>query len=276
MQNVTAKVIPLDRIGADAVGGKAAQLAQLARLGLRVPEGFVIVGAAQGNLPAELDEYSDRLVGAVAVRSSALGEDGAEASFAGQFETVLAVEGAPAIRKAVERCLTSAASARAQAYRDEMRAQTNGSMAVVVQRMVDASTAGVIFTVDPVTGQRDRVVINAVRGLGEALVGGYRTPDHFVVSREGSVLERELHGERGSVEESRLGELLEGALKAEAGLGYPLSISNGRSAGTTECIGSRPAPSPRWICRALTSSTMRSTPRGSSHGTTLRNGCPAR
>ncbi|HTS52756.1 MAG TPA: PEP/pyruvate-binding domain-containing protein [Burkholderiales bacterium] len=224
MQNVTAKVIPLDRIGADAVGGKAAQLAQLARLGLRVPEGFVIVGAAQGNLPAELDEYSDRLGGAVAVRSSALGEDGAEASFAGQFETVLAVEGAPAIREAVERCLTSAASARAQAYRDEMRAQTNGSMAVVVQRMVDASTAGVIFTVDPVTGQRDRVVINAVRGLGEALVGGYRTPDHFVVSREGSVLERELHGERGSVEESRLGELLEGALKAEAGLGYPLDL----------------------------------------------------
>ncbi|HXX11216.1 MAG TPA: PEP/pyruvate-binding domain-containing protein [Burkholderiales bacterium] len=224
MDNLTSRVIPLDRVGSAPVGGKAAQLAQLAQLGLRVPEGFVIVGAGPGNLPAELDEYSSRLGGAVAVRSSALGEDGAETSFAGQFETVLRVEGAPAIRQAVERCLTSMASARAQAYRDEMHAHTNGSMAVVVQRMVDASAAGVIFTADPVTGQRDRVVINAVRGLGEGLVGGYRTPDHFVLSREGHVVERELHSERSSVAEGRFGELLHGALKAEAALGQPLDL----------------------------------------------------
>ena len=91
-----------------------------------------------------------------------------EASFAGQFETPpWGWRRPPAIRQAVERCLTSAASARAQAYRDEMHAQTDGSMAVVVQRMVDATAAGVIFTADPVTGQRNRIVINAVRGLGE-------------------------------------------------------------------------------------------------------------
>jgi phosphohistidine swiveling domain-containing protein len=224
MQSATAKVIPLERIGSDPVGGKAAQLAQLHGLGLRIPEGFVILGAVPGNLPAELDEYSAQLGGAVAVRSSALGEDSAEASFAGQFETVLGVEGIPAIRQAVERCLTSAASARAQAYRDEMHAQTSASMAVVVQRMVDASSAGVIFTADPVTGQRERIVINAVRGLGEGLVGGYRTPDHFVVSREGVLLERELHGAFPSIADSRLGDLLRDALKAEAGLGYPLDL----------------------------------------------------
>ena len=113
-----------------------------------------------------------RLGGAVAVRSSALGEDSAEASFAGQFETVLGVEGAPAVREAVERCLASTAGARVEAYRNEMHAQGEVSMAVVVQRMVDAAAAGVIFTADPVTGQRDRIVINAVPGLGEALVGG--------------------------------------------------------------------------------------------------------
>ena len=219
-----SKLIPLDRIDTEPVGGKAAQLAQLVRQGLRVPEGFVIVGAAAGNLPAELDEYSTRLGGAVAVRSSALGEDSPEASFAGQFETVLEVEGAPAIREAVERCLASGASARAEAYRNEMHAQVNGGMAVVVQRMVDATAAGVIFTADPVTGERERIVINAVSGAGEALVGGYRTADHFVLSREGAMLERAVQGERPVVGEARLAHLLRDALKAEAGLGYPLDL----------------------------------------------------
>src|SRR4249920_3781489 len=153
LQSAVSKVMPLDRIDTEAAGGKAAQLAQLVRLGLRVPEGFVIMGAAPGNLPAELDDYSMRLGGAVAVRSSALGEDSPEASFAGQFETVLGVQGAPAIRQAVERCMASGASARAEAYRNEMHAQVKGGMAVVVQRMVDATAAGVIFTADPVTGE---------------------------------------------------------------------------------------------------------------------------
>jgi phosphoenolpyruvate synthase/pyruvate phosphate dikinase len=219
-----SRLIPLDRVGTEPVGGKAAQLAQLVRLGLRVPEGFVIVGAAAGNLPTELDDYSTRLGGEVAVRSSALGEDSAEASFAGQFETVLGVQGAPAIRRAVERCLASGTSGRAEAYRNEMHAQVNGGMAVVVQRMVDAAAAGVIFTADPVTGERERIVINAVPGAGEALVGGYRTPDHLVLSREGAVLERAVQGERTAVEEGKLGQLLRDALTAEAGVGYPLDL----------------------------------------------------
>lgn len=218
------RLIPLDRIDTEPVGGKAAQLAQLARLGLRIPEGFVIVGAAPGRLPPELDEYAARIGGALAVRSSALGEDSAEASFAGQFETVLGVKGAPAVRAAVERCLASTAGARVEAYRNGMNAQGEVSMAVVVQRMVDATAAGVIFTTDPVTGQRDRIVVNAVSGLGEALVGGRSSADHFVLSREGAVLERTLQGEHATLDEARLGHLLREALKAEAGLGYPLDL----------------------------------------------------
>jgi len=223
-QNPAPRLIPLDRIDNEPVGGKAVQLARLARLGLRVPEGFVIVGAAPGRLPPELDNYSARLGGAVAVRSSALGEDSAEASFAGQYETVLGVEGSPAIRQAVERCLASATGARAQVYRSEMRTHGDVQMAVVVQRMVDATAAGVIFTADPISGQRDRIVVNAVPGLGEALVGGYRMPDHFVLSRAGTVLERAVQGEHTALDEARLGQLLSEALKAEEGLGSPLDL----------------------------------------------------
>jgi pyruvate,water dikinase len=199
-------------------------LAQLHRLGLRVPEGFVIVGATPGNLPPDLDERSAQLAGAVAVRSSAVGEDSADASFAGQFESVLNVQGATAIRVAVEHCLASAAAARVEAYRNGVHAQGEVRMSVLVQRMVSATCAGVIFTADPVTGQRDRVVVHAVPGLGEALVGGYRTPDRFVLSRDGAVLERAVQGGQATVDDPLLAQLLQDALKAESALGYPLDL----------------------------------------------------
>jgi len=217
-------LIPLDRADGEPVGGKAAQLARLYRLGLRVPDGFVIVGATPGNLPAELDEFIARLGGPVAARSSALDEDSAERSFAGQYETILGVSGAPAIREAVERCLASAFGARAEAYRNDTHAHGTVRMAVVVQRMVDAVAAGVVFTADPVTGQRDRVVIHAVPGLGEALVGGYRTPDHFVLSRNGVVLERAVQASSPAVDGPPLAQLVQDALKAESEFGYPLDL----------------------------------------------------
>jgi pyruvate,water dikinase len=218
------QIIPLNSVAAEPVGGKAAHLAQLAGMGLRVPEGFVVVGAAPGRLPQALDEYSERLGGAVAVRSSAAEEDSPDASFAGQFETVLNVEGAPAVRAAVERCLASAAGTRAVAYRNEMHARGGVSMAVLVQRMVDAVAAGVVFTADPLTGQRDRIVVDAAPGLGEAVVGGYRTPDQFVLSRDGAVLERKVPGPASALDDAQLGHLLRDALRAEAGIGYPLDL----------------------------------------------------
>jgi pyruvate,water dikinase len=217
-------LIPLDLADGEPVGGKAAQLARLYRLGLRVPEGFVIIGVTPGNLPAELDEFIARLGGPVAVRSSAVDEDSAERSFAGQFETILGVSGAPAIREAVERCLASAFGARAEAYRNDTHAHGTVRMAVVVQRMVDAVAAGVVFTADPVTGQRDRVVVHAVPGLGEALVGGYRTPDHFALSRNGVVLERAVQAGSPAVDGPPLAQLVQDALKAESEFGYPLDL----------------------------------------------------
>jgi pyruvate,water dikinase len=189
-----------------------------------VPDGFVIVGARPGALPPELDEASERLGAPVAVRSSALGEDSAETSFAGQFESVLGVQGAEAIRGAVERCLASARAERVQAYRDGMRSGEDMGMGVLVQRMVDAQAAGVVFTADPLTGRQERVVIDAVPGLGEGLVGGSRAPAHFVLARDGSVLERATQSEPEVLDEARLRDLLRDALAAERALGHAVDL----------------------------------------------------
>jgi phosphohistidine swiveling domain-containing protein len=129
---------------------------------------------------------------AVAVRSSATAEDLPFASFAGQQDTYLGIVGEDAVLDAVHRCWASLWTDRAVVYR--MRAHVDQAatrLAVVVQRMVDAAVAGVLFTADPVTGHRARTVIDASPGLGEAVVSGAVNPDHFVVDgRSGAVLER--------------------------------------------------------------------------------------
>lgn len=125
----------------------------------------------------------------VAVRSSATAEDLAEASFAGQQETFLGVRGEEGLIRAVQRCWASLWSARAVAYRERQGvSHSSVAISVVVQEMVDAEVAGVMFTVDPVSGARDRLVINASYGLGEAVVSGAVTPDSFIVSRSGPAI----------------------------------------------------------------------------------------
>jgi hypothetical protein len=120
----------------------------------------------------------------VAVRSSASMEDSAQASFAGQQDTYLWIVGADAVVDHVRRCWASVYSARSIAYRrhNEIPEQ-DVRMAVVVQRMVDARAAGVAMTLDPVTGSRARIVIDASFGLGETVAGGTVTPDNFVVDK---------------------------------------------------------------------------------------------
>ena len=114
-------ILPLQEIADEPVGGKAAGLARLIRMGLRVPAGFVIVGARHDALPGDLADHYRRLSRggedvSVAVRSSAIGEDSAGASFAGQYETVLDVRGEAALRDAIDRCLDSLRNDRATAY----------------------------------------------------------------------------------------------------------------------------------------------------------------
>ena len=124
-------------------------------------------------------------VGAVAVRSSANAEDLPDLSFAGQQDTFLNVKGEEAVIAAVRNCWASLWTARALHYRHEMGIDNDlVAMSVVVQRMVDAEAAGVLFTVNAITGKRSEMVINASFGLGEAVVSGQVTPDSFTLDRE--------------------------------------------------------------------------------------------
>lgn len=207
-------------------GGKAANLGELLAAGMPVPPGFclttaayrevaaapavraAIAGLARGGtaeavrvallaapVPATIvaalvsayAELGDEAV--VAVRSSATAEDLPDASFAGQQDTMLGVQGEAGLIAAVRRCWSSLFSDRAVAYRKQRGIAPEAvELAVVVQRLVPASVAGVLFTADPVIGRRGRAVIDASPGLGEAVVSGAVNPDHFVVEGAAVVL----------------------------------------------------------------------------------------
>ncbi|MGI9001153.1 MAG: PEP/pyruvate-binding domain-containing protein [Pseudonocardia sp.] len=129
----------------------------------------------------------------VAVRSSATAEDLPWASFAGQQDTYLNIVGVDAVLDAVRRCWASLWTDRAVSYRSSAGIDHRTvALAVVVQRMVDAQVAGVLFTADPVTGRRTRTVIDASPGLGEAVVSGAVNPDHVVVEGDGTITEHRL------------------------------------------------------------------------------------
>jgi len=201
-------------------------------MGLRIPDALVIVGAKPGRLPADLDRRIAKLgTGPLAVRSSAIGEDGEDASFAGQYETVLNVRGPEELRAAIETCLASLESVRAAAYRDAQAAadetadETASAMSVVVQRMVDARASGVCFTADPVTSRRQRLVLDSVAGLGEALVSGHASPDHDQLLRTRGTWEpTQLAGAEPVLSESERALVAREALEAEARAGEPLDL----------------------------------------------------
>jgi pyruvate, water dikinase len=186
------------------VGGKAANLSRLARQYYRVPDGFCIPVTSMNEVhPLDLrDEIfaatSDLMAChglpelVVAVRSSAVDEDGATASFAGQHETYLNIVGADAIIEAVVRCWESARSERALEYRRQQGLSVSRpQLAVLVQQLVAADVAAVAFSANPITGNRAEIMINASWGLGESIVGGTVTPDTFIARKSDlAVLQR--------------------------------------------------------------------------------------
>jgi phosphoenolpyruvate synthase/pyruvate phosphate dikinase len=178
------------------VGGKAANLSRLARLHHRVPDGFSLpVTVMDEAHPLDLRDEMIRAISDLmnchrlpdfiaAVRSSAVDEDGATASFAGQHETYLNIVGADAIIQAVTRCWESAHSERALEYRRQQGLSVKRpQLAVLVQQLISADVAAVLFSANPITGNRDEVMINASWGLGESIVGGTVTPDTFIVRK---------------------------------------------------------------------------------------------
>ena len=186
-----------DALEADVFGGKAVQLGAAIRQGLPVPSGYALspdaveaVVTGESAAIAELERVSVEL-GPTAVRSSAMDEDSGGASFAGAHLSVLGVSGRDAMVAAVRAVRDSGQEPGAQSYRTRLGLRRTTRMAVVIQALIDAETAGVLFTRNPVTGADERV-IEATWGLGEAVVSGLVTPDSYRVARAGAVLERRL------------------------------------------------------------------------------------
>jgi pyruvate,water dikinase len=195
----TRLLAELRRDDAAEFGGKSANLGELLAAGIPVPPGFAIAASAYrepgGAISTELREelagrYAELGGPAVAVRSSALGEDSQEASYAGQSETYLWVRGVDELCEAVLQCWASLHTERADAYREHLGV-TDAAMGVTVQKMVDAEVSGVLFTCNPVSGDPSMVAVNASWGLGLAVVGGETNPDDYLVSKvTGEVVRR--------------------------------------------------------------------------------------
>lgn len=176
-------------------GGKAFHLGAARRAGLPVPRGYAVSVAALGEIErrnasacARAGALVAELGPPLAVRSSAVGEDTADASFAGQHLTCLNVLTEDALVDGLRRVYASAHSDAALAYRRRKAISAPVRIAAVVQKLVDPICAGVLFTRNPVTGADERV-IEAAWGLGESVVAGLITPDHYRVARDGRVLE---------------------------------------------------------------------------------------
>lgn len=238
----TALVKPLaDTSATDAAfsGGKGANLAALTAAGFPVPEGFVIGvpayrEAVTTDRPALSDAVRDAIVAAyhamgrevaVAVRSSAVAEDGATASHAGIYETVLNVTGVTEVLEAVAHCWASASSSRARRYHDARGSHPDdGGIAVVVQRQIFSTCAGVAFTGDPLTGSTARVILESAPGFGQAVVDGLVTPDRVVIDKRTLAIVAIEHGVLNRLSEKRIRELAECACRVEQWYGSPQDI----------------------------------------------------
>ncbi len=252
-------VLSLDEVGsADAprVGRKAATLGALKRAGFPVPEGVVVttealvralaaagLDAAAGPdqvaavpLPDEVAAAERLGGGPLAVRSSGVDEDLRGASYAGQYESVLGVP-AGDLAAAVRRCWASAFTRHVAAYRRSRGAGREVAMAVLVQPIVAAEAAGVAFSADPVTGDRDTVVVSAVRGLGDRLVAGGASPDEWVARGAAATCRA---APEGAIDAKVAADVAALARRVEARLGAPQDIEWALAGGELVLLQARP------------------------------------
>lgn len=199
------------------VGSKAANLASLRQSGFPVPEGVVITAATRKDMTeiaAErvLARLGDR---PLAVRSSATAEDLPDASYAGQYESYLGVKGLEELKTAITACRDSVHSKRVSTYSG---GSGDTAMAVLIQPMIDADSAGVAFSAHPVSGARNQVVVNAVEGLGDRLVSGEVNPDQWVVE------EKSIDRATGVLDRSQILRIAELTRRVEDHFGSPQDI----------------------------------------------------
>lgn len=257
-------------------GGKAVNLCKIISKGFLVPSGFVVTTLAfleflrstgilsfvedsassdeiirrllDPAIPQEVtDEIEYRLkslciTGPVAVRSSAVAEDLTDASFAGVYETVLGVNGIEEITQAIKTVWGSFFSERASAYRRKREERMVGEgIAVIIQRLVQASASGIMFTTNPLTANPDEVVIEAVQGLGESAVSGKVQPDHIILKKSDcSIKSWKKSGDASCCSNAEIKALVETARKLESVMGVPQDVEWAIENGKVMLLQSRP------------------------------------
>ncbi|TVR45185.1 MAG: phosphoenolpyruvate synthase [Planctomycetota bacterium] len=225
------------------VGGKAAALAALAAEGLPVPPFFVVLPAAYGcqdpSFQAELISRARALGGVLAVRSSAIDEDGSGHSFAGQLDSFLRVSPED-VPDQVAAVWASGFSERALAYRAERGLGPPAPPAVLVQLLVEADCAGVAFSADPVSGRHGVAVVSAVRGLGDALVSGEQDGDGWWLQRDGSIIQRTISGDDPCMDDASVLQVAALARTCAARRGRPQDIEWAMANGQLWLLQSRP------------------------------------
>ncbi len=213
------------------VGGKASVLGEMLAAGFRVPNGFVVLENSSDE--ACLSAFDQLGAIKVAVRSSAIAEDGQKQSWAGALETFLNVDRA-ALMAQINRCRASVASKRAQAY------GRAGKMAVIVQTMLKSEISGVLFSVDPVSSDPDLMLIEASTGLGERIVSGLVIPEHIVVNKHsGAIVDTQNHGQ-SVLTKALVKDLTVMATKVEALVQAPVDIEWSFADGKLYLLQARP------------------------------------
>ncbi len=193
-------------------------------------------------IEATIRENYTKLKGKVAVRSSATTEDLDEASFAGQQDTFLNVEGEENVLGAVKKCWASLFNARAIHYREKNNFKHDQAfLSVVVQKMVNAEKAGVMFTTNPINKSREEMIIEACFGLGEKLVSGEITPDSFIIDKKQENAKQEfLNFDKKTLNEKELKQLIHIGKKIESHYKKPMDIEWAIEAGKIYVLQARP------------------------------------
>lgn len=224
----SSSILHINEVTEQSYGGKADGLRKLSALGLRIPDTYIVPHGWTTHADGDrhLQDFIEKAGhGPFAVRSSGIGEDGQFASAAGQFQTFLDVRGREPLAKAIRDCFRSSDAENLRSYREATGSTDGEAMSVIIQTMVKARTAGVIFTVDPVSGDRAQLIVEAVPGVGDSLVGGQSYSGQYRISRNTQAILSKPEGLRGDLlNREQIDALVSGALEAEHSWSMPLDL----------------------------------------------------